>query len=38
MAHQYDDIDHVRIWNLLGERLPDLAMRLERLLPSGPAE
>ena len=33
LAHDYDDIDHERIWDLVSTHLPALTAALEPLLP-----
>lgn len=36
MAHDYDEIDHERVFNLVKEHLPGLISLLEPLVPSPP--
>ncbi|MFH0793959.1 MAG: HepT-like ribonuclease domain-containing protein [bacterium] len=36
LIHQYDEIDHERIWRLVREELPPLLKQLEPLLPPAP--
>jgi uncharacterized protein with HEPN domain len=38
MAHEYDEIDHRRVWNVVKDRLPQLLEVLAPLLPSAPPE
>jgi uncharacterized protein with HEPN domain len=38
MAHQYDEIDHERVWNVVAERLPELVRLVEPLVPPPPPE
>lgn len=36
LIHDYDEIDHVRIWKLVLEQIPKLIVQLEPLLPPVP--
>lgn len=38
LAHQYDKVDHARIWTVASERLPELVATLRPLLPAPPGE
>jgi len=38
MAHEYDEIDHERVYNLVKQHLPGLVSLLEPLVPPPPPE
>ena len=38
MAHQYDEIDHERVWNVVQQNLPELMRLIEPLVPPPPSE
>ena len=38
LAHEYDEIDNERIWQVAVERLPQLIKQLQPLLPHPPPE
>jgi uncharacterized protein with HEPN domain len=38
MAHEYDEIDHERVWKVVKDQLPGLVRTLETLVPAPPPE
>jgi len=38
MAHEYDEIDHERVWNVVTVELPRLVQALKPLVPPPPPE
>ena len=38
MAHEYDEIDHERVWNVVVRNLPELVRLLKPLVPPPPED